>query len=179
MSTNRGDRSRGGSEATVRIARADLVPTDHNLRVAYEDFAELDAECAAFSERVNVREHGVTRRPPAVMLAEERARLHPLPAVAHTVCFGQTRRVHWQSTINVHGILRSRCAMTVSAVPIRAGPRARWDQRPRHRPRRPAQGGKSGRRRHGIDRHPADLSKGRRRGLDWPVSECSRQLGAR
>jgi hypothetical protein len=26
--------SKGGSEATVRIAKADLVPTDHNLRKA-------------------------------------------------------------------------------------------------------------------------------------------------
>ncbi|MBW3546580.1 MAG: cytochrome c oxidase assembly protein [Actinobacteria bacterium] len=32
--------SKGGSEATVRIAKADLVPTDHNLRPAYADFAE-------------------------------------------------------------------------------------------------------------------------------------------
>ena len=41
------------------------------------------------------------------MLAEERERLHPLPAVAHTVCFGQTRRVSWQSTISVGGALYS------------------------------------------------------------------------
>ena len=91
--------SKGGSEATVRIAKADLVPTDHNLRPAYADFAELEAACEAFCERVNTREHRVTRRPPAVMLAEERERMHPLPAVPHTVCFGQTRKVDWQSTI--------------------------------------------------------------------------------
>ncbi len=95
--------SKGGSEATVRIARADLVPTDHNLRAVYEDFAQLEAECEAFCERVNAREHRITRRAPAVMLAEERERLHPLPAVAHTVCFGQTRRVCRQSTISVGG----------------------------------------------------------------------------
>jgi transposase len=95
--------SKGGSEATVRIARADLVPTDCNLRAAYESFAELDAECVAFCARVNAREHRITRRAPAEMLAEERARLHPLPAVAHTVCFGQTRRVGRQSTISVGG----------------------------------------------------------------------------
>ncbi len=35
--------SKGGSEATVRIAKADLVPTDHNLRDAYGSFAELEA----------------------------------------------------------------------------------------------------------------------------------------
>ena len=35
--------SRGSSEATVRIAKADLVPTDTNLRVDYEAWAELRA----------------------------------------------------------------------------------------------------------------------------------------
>lgn len=95
--------SKGGSEATVRIARADLVPTDHNLLAAYEDFARLELACEEFCDRVNAREHRLTRRPPAVMLTEERERLHPLPAVPHTVCFGQTRRVTWQSTISVGG----------------------------------------------------------------------------
>lgn len=99
--------SKGGSEATVKIAKADLVPTDHNLRPAYADFAELEAACAGFCERVNAREHRVTRRAPAVMLSEERERLHPLPAVAHTVCFGQTRKVSWQSTVSVGGALYS------------------------------------------------------------------------
>lgn len=99
--------SKGGSEATVRIAKADLVPTDHNLRASYASFAELEQACVEFCDRVNMREHRATRRVPAVMLAEERARLHPLPAVAHTVCFGQTRRVSWQSTISVGGAIYS------------------------------------------------------------------------
>jgi hypothetical protein len=99
--------SKGGSEATVRIARADLVPTEHNLRDEYADFAQLGAACIELCDRVNTREHRVTRRAPAVMLAEERARLHPLPAMAHTVCFGQTRKVSWQSTISVGGALYS------------------------------------------------------------------------
>ncbi len=34
--------SKGGSEATVRIAKADVVPTEHNLRAGYESFAELE-----------------------------------------------------------------------------------------------------------------------------------------
>ena len=93
--------SKGGSEATVRVAKADLVPTDHNLLEEYEDMAALEAACQVFCDRVNTREHRVTRRPPVVMLAEERARLHPLPPLAHTVCFGQTRRVDRQSTISV------------------------------------------------------------------------------
>ena len=99
--------SKGGSEATVRVAKADIVPTDHNLRAAYADFAELERECEAFCEKVNTREHRVTRRAPAVMLVEERERLHPLAKVPHTLCFGQTRRVSWQSTISVAGALYS------------------------------------------------------------------------
>ena len=99
--------SKGGSEATVGIARADLVPTEHNLRSAYEDFAALEAACDAFTERVNAREHRVTRRAPAVMLVEEQGRLHRLPPVPHTVCFGQTRKVSWQSTISVGGAIYS------------------------------------------------------------------------
>jgi len=99
--------SKGGSEATVRIAKADLVPTDHNLRGEYDDFAQLERACAEFCDRVNAREHRVTRRAPAVMLAEEQARLHRLPEVPHTVCFGQTRKVSWQSTISVGGAIYS------------------------------------------------------------------------
>jgi hypothetical protein len=99
--------SKGGSEATVRIAKADLVPTDHNLRKAYRDFGELERACEVFCEKINTREHRVTRRAPALMLAEERAHPHPLPDLAHTVCFGETRRVSWQSTISVNGAIYS------------------------------------------------------------------------
>jgi transposase len=99
--------SKGGSEATVRIAKADLVPTDHNLRDGYEDFAALERACVEFCERVNTREHRITRRAPAVLLAEERQQLHRLPEMAHTVCFGETRKVSWQSTISVGGALYS------------------------------------------------------------------------
>jgi len=99
--------SKGGSEATVRVAKADLVPTDHNLRSAYAGFAELERACGELCERLNMREHRVTRRAPALMLAEEQGRLHPLPRLPHTVCFGQTRRVSWQSTVSVGGALYS------------------------------------------------------------------------
>jgi transposase len=99
--------SKGGSEATVRIAKADLVPTEHNLRGEYEDFAQLEQACLEFCDRVNAREHRITRRAPAVMLVEERQRLHRLPAMPHTICFGQTRKVSWQSTISVGGAIYS------------------------------------------------------------------------
>lgn len=84
-----------------------MVPTEHNLRDEYASFAELEEACRVFCERVNAREHRVTRRAPAVILGEEQGRLHRLPAVAHTVCFGQTRKVSWQSTISVGGALYS------------------------------------------------------------------------
>jgi transposase len=93
--------SKGGSEATVRIAKADLVPTDHNLRAGYASFAELQAACEGFCEQVNGREHRVTGRVPAEMLRCERERLHPLPGAPHTICFGQTRKVSRESTVSV------------------------------------------------------------------------------
>src|SRR6478752_1488516 len=70
--------SKGGSESTVKIAKADLVPTDTNLREQYTTFAELEAACELFCEQVNDRPHRITRRRPVEMLAEERARLHRL-----------------------------------------------------------------------------------------------------
>jgi hypothetical protein len=85
--------SKGGSENTVKIAKADLVPTEANLLPAYDSFAELEAACRVFCEQVNAREHRVTRRAAAEMLIEERARLHPLPAHPYTAAFGVTRTV--------------------------------------------------------------------------------------
>lgn len=85
--------SKGGSEATVRVAKADLVPTQANLLSVYGSFAELEAACAAFTTEINVRPHRVTRRAPVEMLAEEQARLHPLPAAPFTTAFGVTRTV--------------------------------------------------------------------------------------
>lgn len=85
--------SKGGTEASVKISKADLVPTDTNLRESYASFAELEAACEEFSQKVNTRPHRITRRPPIEMLAEERARLHPVPTTPHTVAFGVTRVV--------------------------------------------------------------------------------------
>jgi transposase len=85
--------SKGGSESTVKLAKADLVPKDTNLLVAYGSFAELEAACEVFCEQVNARTHRVTRRAPVDMLAEEQARLHRLPVRPHTVAFGVTRTV--------------------------------------------------------------------------------------
>jgi transposase len=85
--------SKGGSESSVKIAKADLVPKDTNLLDGYETFADLEAACEVFCRDVNARVHRVTRRAPNDMLAEEQARLHPIPALPHTVAFGVTRTV--------------------------------------------------------------------------------------
>jgi hypothetical protein len=99
--------SKGGSEATVRVAKADLVPTEANLLDDYASWAELTAACEAFTQGINARAHRVTRRPPVVMLAEEQRRLHRLPDTAFTAAFGETRKVSWSSTISLGGVTYS------------------------------------------------------------------------
>lgn len=91
--------SKGGSEATVKIAKWDLVPTTANLRDDYATFAELEAAAEAFCVKVNGRRHRETGRPPAEMLAEEQARLHRLPLAPFTAALGETRRVDDDQTI--------------------------------------------------------------------------------
>lgn len=56
--------SKGGTEATVKLAKADLVPTEANLLESYGSFAELEAACEAFCDQVNDRVYRVTRRRP-------------------------------------------------------------------------------------------------------------------
>jgi hypothetical protein len=85
--------SKGGSEATVRISAADLVPCDANLLPAYESFSALEAACEVFEVTVNGRVHATTHRVPAEMLVEERHRLHRLPEHPYTAAFGVTRVV--------------------------------------------------------------------------------------
>jgi len=96
--------TKGGSEATVRIAKADLVPTDTNLLEAYHSFGDLEAACREFCEQVNDRPHRETHRRPVEALAEERIRLHPLTRKPFTVAFGTTRRVNWDGTVSVEGV---------------------------------------------------------------------------
>jgi transposase len=85
--------SKGGVEATVKLAKADLVPTTANLLPAYDTFAELVDACERFGERVNAREHRETRQAPLVRLAVERQHLHVLPAQPHTLALGEERLV--------------------------------------------------------------------------------------
>jgi hypothetical protein len=96
--------SKGGSENTVKVAKADLVPTSANLLAEYRTFGELEAACRTFCDQVNGREHRETRRIPAGALIEERQRLHPLPNRPFTAVFGQTRRVNWDATVAFDGV---------------------------------------------------------------------------
>lgn len=91
--------SKGGSEATVRIAKADVLPTEVNLGEQYTSFAALQQACVAFEDRVNGRVHRETARPPAEMLTEEQARLHPVPAAPFTAALGVTRIVNTDQTV--------------------------------------------------------------------------------
>jgi transposase len=91
--------SKGGVEATVRIAKADLVPTETNLRGAYGSFTELVAACQAWGEHINARVHRETGAAPVDRLALERARLHPLPVAPHVVALGEERLVNEDQTV--------------------------------------------------------------------------------
>jgi hypothetical protein len=91
--------SKGGVEATVKIAKADLVPTDANLRGAYTSFAELVAACQQWCDRVNARTHRETGAAPVDRLAAEQARLHVLPAEPHTAALGEERLVNDDQTV--------------------------------------------------------------------------------
>ncbi len=91
--------SKGGSEATVRVAKADLVPTEANLAEAYPDMAALVAGCDAFCEVVNGRVHRETGAAPTARLIDERSRLHVLPSAPYAAALGETRLVNPDQTI--------------------------------------------------------------------------------
>ena len=99
--------------ARIAIRNPEMVsaahlPTDANLLPAYADWASLEAACDAFCEDLNTRRHRVTRRAPAEMLAEERARLHRLPDHPYTTAFGVARHVGVdQPTIQIDWCLYS------------------------------------------------------------------------
>lgn len=91
--------SKGGSEATVRVAKADLVPTEANLLQEYQSFGELAEACERFCAKVNGRAHTETGRVPAAALEEERGHLHVLPQEPYTAALGETRTVEADQTV--------------------------------------------------------------------------------
>lgn len=91
--------SKGGAEHTVKIAKADLVPTTANLLPEYSSFTELADACWSWCERVNARPHRETGVAPIVRLGVERAHLHVLPADPHAIALGEERLVGDDQTI--------------------------------------------------------------------------------
>ncbi len=85
--------SKGGTESSVKISKADLVPKDTNLLAEYASFAELEAACETSARR--------STPGPIGSPSGHRSRCSPrngpgciqLPAVPHTVAFGTTRVV--------------------------------------------------------------------------------------
>lgn len=91
--------SKGGSEATVKIAKGDLLPLATNLRSEYDSFQQLEEACEAWEARVNHRVHRVTRRTPEAMLLEERQRLHAVPEAVFVHAVGEERTVSKDSLV--------------------------------------------------------------------------------
>jgi transposase len=91
--------SKGGAEATVKVAKRDLVPTSANLLEQYGSFADLAQACATVTAELNGRVHRETGRAPVDMLVEERGRLHVLPVEAHSAALGEPRAVGDDQTI--------------------------------------------------------------------------------
>jgi hypothetical protein len=91
--------SKGGAENTVKIAKADLVPTSANLLDSYTRFGELAEACEAFCDRVNSRVHRETAAVPTQRLVVERRHLHVLPTEPYALALGEQRLVDDDQTI--------------------------------------------------------------------------------
>ncbi|MGH3864715.1 MAG: IS21 family transposase [Pseudonocardiaceae bacterium] len=126
--------SKGGSEASVRIAKADLVPTEVNLLEAYPDMGSLQTACDAFCAGVNGRRHRETGAIPAERLIVERERLHVLPSAPYAAALGETRLVNTdqRSAVRVGALLHPARAGRHRGV----GPRGRGRAGHRRRPGR-------------------------------------------
>lgn len=95
--------SKGGSENTVKLAKADLVPTEANLRDAYSHWGELEAACTEAMGVFNHRMHREIAARPAERRLLEVAALHAVPAAAYTIAFGETRAVSWSCLVAFRG----------------------------------------------------------------------------
>lgn len=85
--------TKGGVEAAVKISKADLVPTEVNLKDAYPSFTALEDACASFMDKVNTRVHRVTRARPVDRLGVEQQVIRPVPSRPHYGSFGEIRKV--------------------------------------------------------------------------------------
>ena len=116
--------SKGGVEATVKIAKADLVPSDANLLLAYGSFAELEGACREFCGRVNGRVHRESAAVLADRLAAEREMLHPLPDEPYALALGEERLVGDDQTVRF-GSVRYSLRPAMPAPGCGAGPPGR------------------------------------------------------
>jgi len=91
--------SKGGVEATVKIAKWDLVPKAANLLPEYRSFAELAEACLVFCDRVNARPHRETGKRPADRLLIEREALHRVPDLPFALAIGDQRVVDDGQTV--------------------------------------------------------------------------------
>lgn len=91
--------TKGGVEATVKIAKWDLVPTAANLLGGYASFDELAEACAEFCEKVNNRVHRETGKTPVARLEIERGTLHRVPHAPFALAAGEQRLVDEGQTI--------------------------------------------------------------------------------
>ena len=66
--------SKGGVENAVKLAKADIVPTETNLLPQYATFADVEAACSAFVAEINARVHRTTGRRPVEMLTSRTPR---------------------------------------------------------------------------------------------------------
>ena len=95
--------SKGGSESTVKISKADIVPSETNLLEQYKSFDELTEACLVATNRFNSRIHSVTKRTPNELLEIEVKSLHSVPKEPYQGAFGTTRAVSWSSTVSYLG----------------------------------------------------------------------------
>lgn len=95
--------SKGGSESSVKLAKADVLPRPDNLVAAYPDLSSLERACAETTTRCNTRVHRETGERPVDRLARERAELHAIPAEPYSVALGETRSVSWSSLVSFQG----------------------------------------------------------------------------
>lgn len=102
--------------------------------------------------KINARRHRETARVPSEALAEERARLHVLPAAPHTMALGRTRIVNTDQTIRFGSVRYSTPARTRGIRSVGAGGWLRAGGRGRSR--RPAGGP-------GVGRRPTGTHRGR------------------
>ena len=100
-------RPKGGTESTVRLAEAEVVPPEANLRQQYGSFAELEDACEQFRTKPHSRKHRESARVPAEALIEQRRSLLVLPAAPHTMALGQRRTEGTDQTIRFGEMRRS------------------------------------------------------------------------